>query len=321
MSDIQETKCIITALLALRYQTARDINSNNDVVLCDQARQEAEKKQGTEITLPDAIIRHLILSYRPFRSFRVVLIRGENNGVYGTNNYGGSSSNPRKREYSLTFGTNRGNLRFEVVELPYLPPNNKSIDAETYRGADGVVISCYMSRFFEFCDRYGYNYASSSILEDVKARREPNMARRDDEIQGDTEVRPEDNGKYQSRRNDFPRCIVLCGNNVDITHVDARLSSIVFCEEPEQSTTTSDASERKYSPPNSHIETPRHPFSSLARSLTKDYGLEFHNVCASGSSGEPYQLSSSANETHHDEEHWNHDEEARNWNWLRAQVT
>lgn len=304
MSDHQETKCNITTFLALRYQSTGDVNAKAD------ARGkcvENAKKQGTEITLPDDIIRHVILCYRPFRSFRVVLIRGENNRMY-QNNVGGFS-NPRKREYSLTFGTNRGNLRFQVVEFPYLPPHNKSVDAETYRGADGVVISCYMTRFFEFCERYGYHYASSSILEDVKGRREPDMHSQDDEMQIDAEEVQSNNDEWQcSRRKTFPRCIVLCGNNVDITHVDARLSSIVFWEEPSQFS------------PNSHIEAPRHPFSSLARSLTNDDGLEFHNVRAPDNSGKNSYHLPSSKMVQHDKKR-NHDDELRNWNWLRAQVS
>ncbi len=337
MPDLQETKCNITAVLALRCQRNEFANSTTSTTTTTNSHNDAcdEKKQATEITLPDAIIRHLILSYRPFRPFRVVLIRGQVNAVYGTNHFGGNSSNPRKREYSLTFGTNRGNLRFRVVELPYLPPHNKSIDAKTYRGADGVVISCYMTRFFEFCDRYGYNYASSSILEDVKARRGANIQQQDDELHENAGERLNNNEKRRVRRKTFPRCIVLCGNNTDITHVDARLPSIVFCEESEQptstsstsststasssTTTTNEASERKYSSTNTHVETPRHPFSSLARSLTKDYGLEFHDICASGSSKDSYQLLSSVKDTH--DKHWNHDDEAKKWRWLRAQVS
>lgn len=313
MSDHQETKCNITTFLALRYQRNDDINDNADAR--GKSEEHTKKKHGMEITLPDAIIRHVIRCYRPFRFFRVVLIRGENTRMY-RNNVGGSS-NPRKREYSLTFGTNRGNLRFEVVEFPYLPPHNKSIDANTYRGADGVVISCYMTRFFEFCDRYGYHYASSSILEDVKARREPDTQSQDDEMQIDAEEVQSNNDEWRcSRRNTFPRCIVLCGNNVDITHVDARLSSIVFWEEPNQSIGET-TSERKIMSPNSHIEAPRHPFCSLARSLTNDDGLEFHDVCAPDKNS--YHLSSSKMVQHDNK--WNHDDEPRNWNWLRAQVS
>ena len=331
MSDHQETKCNIAAFLALRYQRNDDIDNDIDIDIDDntdasgKCEEDAKNnKQGTEITLPDAIIRHVILCYRPFRSFRVVLIRGENTRMY-RNNVGGSvSSNPRKREYSLTFQTNRGNLRFQVVEFPYLPPQNKSIDADTYRGADGVVISCYMTRFFQFCDRYGYHYASSSILDDVKARRESDKQSQDDEMQIDSEEvlvqsNDDDDDKWRcSRRNTFPRCIVLCGNNVDITHVDARLSSIVFWEEPSQS--IGKTWERNKLSPNSRIEGPRHPFSSLARSLTNDDGLEFHDICAPENSGKnSYHLSSS--KMVQLDKKWNHDDEARNWNWLRAQVS
>lgn len=296
MSDNQETECIIAAFLALRNQrnaSGRKFNT-----------EAQDQETDGFVPLPDAIIRDGILSYRPFRSFRVVLIRGQNN----TYNHVTT-----KDEYSLTFGTNRGPLRFRVVEHPYHPPHSKCINAKLYKGADGVVISCYMRRFFEFCDRYGYNYASSSILGDVQARHR----------RFQTETTESQPGQGETQESNYPRSIVLCGNNVDITHVDARLSSIVFWQDANHENSDSEGSENTIRPPNSHIETPRHPFASLARSLTNDYGLEFYTACAASGPFDQECTGSTTISTNDQQQYgkWNHDDDPRNWNWLRAQVS
>ena len=307
MPDIQETECIITAFLSLRNQRNGRCYRSSSVDQKENANTDPPKKETKGfVPLPDAIIRDGILSYRPFRSFRVVLIRGESNVANPFNT---------KHEYSLTFGTNRGPLRFRVVEHPYLPPHSKCIDAELYRGADGVVISCYMRRFFDFCNRYGYHYASSSIFRDVQARQK--------RLRTESAIGQEVQGEREQAEDNYPRSVVLCGNNVDITHVDARLSSIVFWHDTKPKNSDSEESESIMQPPNSHIETPRHPFASLARNLTNDYGLEFF----SGSSiSNPFDReytdrgSLSTNDPQQYEK-WNHDDDPRNWNWLRAQVS
>ena len=302
MPDEQETKCILAAILVLR-------NPREDAVQSDTNEKQLSGSKRSlpplPIALPDAIIRHGILSYRPFRSFRVVLIRGEDtNGISRT-------SSCAKLEYALTFRSNRGPLRFLITELPYRPVSVEK-EAEPYRKADGVVVSCYMSRFFEFCDRYGYDYAAASILEDVAARRsEPPIA-------------PEENPKPP----EFCRSIVLCGNNVDVTHVDARLSSIVFRESIAKETISSATAS---------IDTPRHPFSSLARSLINDNGLEFLNVVDDDNDHGPSEEAldrrcvkrARDNSLDHNNSFeippekytkGNHDDDPRNWNWLRARV-
>lgn len=332
MSDDQETKCILATILALRNQRNEriDCNVNSKKRAAGRTNSSRDTTEQPQVGLPDAIIRDGVLSYRPFRSFKVVLIRGE------TNSYEAHPSQAR-REYSLTFGSNRGPLRFRVAELPYLPPRNK-VDAELYRGADGVVISCYMARFFEFCDRYGYRYASTSIIEDVQARRQP------DELEQESDTEDWKTRNITRRRppkSKFPSSIVLCGNNVDITHVDARLSTIVFRQDlvPEGRAFVDGEQESTatFLPPKSYIETPRHPFSSLARSLTHDDGLEFYfdvhksmtseeeksevgdaiavetttSVSYTVASSKPYEKFTKIN----------HDDDPRNWNWLRTQVS
>lgn len=302
MPDNQETECIIAAFLSLRSQRNGRHRNSTGIANTDPQKKETEGF----VPLPDAIIRDGILSYRPFRSFRVVLIRGESSG----NSYFSA-----KQEYSLTFGTNRGPLRFRVVEHPYLPPHSKCIDAELYRGADGVVISCYMRRFFDFCNRYGYNYASSSIFKDVQARRKRLRAATTAGRQGQGDT-------SQSEKENYPRSIVLCGNNVDITHVDARLSSVVFWQDEKHENSDGEESENAMQPPNSHIETPRHPFASLARNLTNDYGLEFFSAYSVSNPFDPEFSGGGSMSTNDPQQYekWNHDDDPRNWNWLRAQV-
>lgn len=266
MPDDQETECNLVTILALRNQ--REKSKSAYKAPSDRDTTMIQRKRAT---LPDAIIREGILSYRPFRSFRVVLIRG-NNPLGGL---------PRKHEYSLIFGSNRGSIRYLVVELPYLP--NHKVDAETYKAADGVIISCYISRFFEFCDRYGYNYASSSILKDIKARRAQDHSR----------IVPQQEQLDPKRRKTIGRpSIVLCGNNVDVTLVDARLSSIVFTESIRETQIASSINESRSGtrstrlvPSKCFIGAPRHPFSSLTRILTNDDGLEFHNISAGPTNG------------------------------------
>jgi hypothetical protein len=309
MPDDKETECNLVTILSLRTQKERSKSAYKD--LSDRDTTIIQRKRAY---LPDAIIREGILSFRPFRSFRVLLIRGNNNSLGGL---------PSKHEYSLTFGSNRGSIRYLVVELPYLP--NHEADAETYKAADGVIISCYISRFFEFCDRYGYNYASSSILQDVKARR----------AQGQSRIVQQQEQPDPKRRKTIGRpAIVLCGNNVDVTHVDARLSSIVFTESismgaqiPSSINESGGATvSTRHMPSKSFIEAPRHPFSSLTRILTNDDGLEFNNISAGPTDGaisketlDSYKLPVSKQEGKYSRS--NDDDNPRNWNWLRAQVS
>lgn len=372
MADDQEIKCIIALIHALGNKSDKSSNINeidfNSRNARDSSREDREdesrnqemQKQQSPIALPDAVIRDGILSYRPFRPFRVVLIRGDNEEITWNNrNYqnfgGGGSSLRQKREYSLTFGSNRGLLRFRVVELPYLPPENHSnrAEADIYNTADGVIISCYISRFFEYCDRYGYHYASSSILEDVTKRR---IERKVNYISQDSddEILPYHDRKRARtarQRNDYPMSIVLCANNVDVTHVDARLSSIVFRESiirprTKSAGTMSSASETGAfeKPITSFIENPRHPFSSLARCLTSDNGLEFIDVTANINTGKDEmeermrnaetKISGLSSDFHglmpaQDQQQqqrrkkftWSNDDDIRSWSWLRAQIS
>ena len=349
MTDDEEMKCMLALLYALRNQgderneTKNTGDSQNGE---GKARIEEKQKQQSPIALPDAVIRDVILSYQPFRPFRVILIRGDNDDLTWNNrnvqnHWGGGFLLTKKREYSLTYVSNRGPLRFRVIELPYLPPKNhgKEAEAETYDAADGVIISCYMSRFFEFCDRYGYHYASSSILEDVTKRRtERHMiySSRDDADEVSSQhIRKR--ARTVMKRSDYPMSVVLCANNVDITHVDARLSSIVFRESIMDSSTTTGnrrTTGGSVEPPTSFIENPRHPFSSLARSLTGDEGLEFIDVTANTNTGTDEReirmgsgkttkscMHSNAHRLMPEKATWSNDDDLSSWSWLRAQVT
>jgi len=313
MADDQEIKCILALIHALRSKSDKTSNINklerksrstrdsSREDRGDKTRTQEVHKQQSPIALPDAVIRDGILSYRPFRPFRVVLIRGDNEEITWNNrnyqNFGGGGSPLRKkREYSLIFGSNRGPLRFRVVELPYLPPKNHTnrAEADTYNTADGVIISCYMSRFFEYCDRYGYHYASLSILEDVTKRRIDKRVNYSSQGYDDSILPQHDRKRARTatQRNGYPMSIVLCANNVDVTHIDAKLSSIVFRNSVTRPTIrnaikTASASATRVleEPMTSFIEDPRHPFSSLARSLTSDNGLEFIDCIASTNTG------------------------------------
>lgn len=288
--DEYEQKCIDALTLSLRKAGARDSGD-------DETRNDSKKDDemicsptSTTTTLPDAVIQHNILSYRPFRPLRVVLIRGKTENAHLQHNLW------VRNEYSLTFSTNRGPLRFRVVELPYLPPSrfaarrnrlrySEDEQESFFRDADGVIISCYIARFFEFCDRYGYHYASTSILEDVSSR----VQQRND---GDEQRMPY-HGEHTTCKNQSPKTVVLCGNGVDITHVDARLSSVVFRD----GGNPSDDDELVVAPASSFIDEPRHPFASLARSVTNDDGLEFADVVEDSSRGRPMDTKVSMDES------------------------
>eukprot|EP00535_Pseudo-nitzschia_heimii_P008194 CAMPEP_0197188452 /NCGR_PEP_ID=MMETSP1423-20130617/17816_1 /TAXON_ID=476441 /ORGANISM="Pseudo-nitzschia heimii, Strain UNC1101" /LENGTH=345 /DNA_ID=CAMNT_0042640285 /DNA_START=193 /DNA_END=1227 /DNA_ORIENTATION=- len=345
MIDDQEIKCMLALMYALRHQSDEHNKNTNTGKSSEKnkkgkAQIQGKQKQQSLIALPDAVIRDEILSYRPFRPFRVILIRGDNgeitwNNRNDRNSLGGRSSLTKKREYCLTFRSNRGPLRFRVIEIPYLPPKQYDIkaEAETYNAADGVIISCYMSRFFEFCDRYGYHYASSRILEDVTKR----LTKRQVSYLNDDKTLPRHNrkkAKMVTKRNDYPMSIVLCSNNVDITHVDARLSSIVFRESRIGSTATTNASttEGYVKTLNSFIENPKHPFSSLARSLTSDEGLEFIDVTANANgnantdaakwemrmvSRKPTKsyVESEAHRLLPEKSTWSNDDDLSSWSW------
>ena len=354
MIDEQETKCILATLIALRDKTkeaeidksviATTRKENEDNVLPNHDENTItipQPKRRSMVPLPDSIIRDEILSYRPFRSFRVVLIRGDDETT---------SIDPFRKqqsEYSLTFGSNRGPVRFNIVEMPYLPAHSNTINRHrtTYRAADGVIISCYMSRFFEFCDRYGYNYASTSIFQDVTLRRASIATATDD---NDISVQNNDNhddedDKRPTKRQKIKQqqkelSIVLCGNNVDVSHVDARLSSIVFKvpisrKEAVEAETIESASSSSVATAvaTAKIEAPRHPFSSLARSLTNDNGLEFHDISTSAAASPAKNVymestmtepsSGSAISYQGLKYPRSNDDDPRNWNWLRAQVS
>lgn len=350
MTDDQEIKCIVALIHALRGQSEQNNGSSEtetrkrqiaDLSIEDRSEKIRSRRKQSPIALPDAVIRHGILSYQPFRPFRVVLIRGEEDGIqWNDGNHqnlgGGGFSLRKKREYSLTFGSNRGPLRFQVVELPYLPATNRNnkAEAETYRSADGVIISCYMSKFFEFCDRYGYHYASTSILEDIMKRRieeHTNYALQDDDdgVLAQQDWKRARTATKRKPCKEYPNSIVLCSNNVDITHVDARLSSIVF-REPRMEPAPTNVTGSLRDPPTCFIETPKQPFSSLARSLTCDDGLEFVDVTANSftcredlkEAGDPHGLLTNQEQHQHFEKYTcSNDEDLCNWNWLRAQVS
>lgn len=360
MADKEERECIITAILSLRKarREISDYESEDFEENKSRQTQTQTQKQNDINMLPDAVIQHVILSYRPFCSLRVVLIRGDDD-TGSIPRY----REPTRREYSLTFQSNRGPLRFRVVELPYLPPrhvrsssssiyrdttstiddNGNRDDDAMYRTADGVIISCYIARFFEYCDRYGFNYASSSILNDVADRQatppSSNANSREEE---------EDDGRQAESfevKKTNSKTVVLCGNDIDVTHVDAKVSSVVFRDRSRHDLEKEEEEEEELiHPPTSFIDDPRHPFATLARSVTNDNGLEFVDCTSSRSDCSSKQDDSNVTidmdtdielgETKNAKEdssfilqrkqvkfakHDNRNQ--KNWNWLRAQVS
>ncbi|VEU44400.1 unnamed protein product [Pseudo-nitzschia multistriata] len=341
-----------------------------------QGKSHRSHRRGSRPVLPGVVIRDGILSYRPFRSLKVVLVRGsaarskpdqgggcdpfrKGCGFPAGQNYHGDASSLHSC-YALTFSTNRGPLRFEVFEMPYLPPRRRNHESPVfpgerapgsrflrgnhpatkdgigngigigcdydydydavYRDADGVVVSCFIARFFEFCDRYGYDYASSSILADVVSRagRTPPPGGRTSGSGTRTRPHPHPN-PYP---NPYPRpnppkntTVVLCGNTTDVTLAEARLSCVVVRDQARA------AEADRANPTGSFIDGPGHPFASLARAVTGDGGLSF-GVFGSGLGGEPAtpegrsrsSFCSGENDDRIQHEH------ALHWNRLRARV-
>lgn len=363
MADKEERECILTAILSLRKARRKIISDCNESEDHEEneSRQMQMQKNHINMQLPDAVIQHVILSYRPFCSLRVVLIRGDDTGGSIPHQY---REPTRQREYSLTFQSNRGPLRFRVVELPYLPPRhvrssssiyrdtstidgngnaNRDYDA-MYRTADGVIISCYIARFFEYCDRYGFNYASSSILSDVADRQAttPSSNANSREEENDRRQQAVESSSFEIKKTNHPKTVVLCGNDIDVTHIDAKLSSVVFRDKPMHNL---EEEEELIHPPTSFIDDPRHPFATLARSVTNDNGLEFVDYTSTSRSdcgkqddsnvtidmdigielGETKNVKANSAfilQSKQVKKIANHDNRnQKNWNWLRAQVS
>eukprot|EP00751_Fragilariopsis_kerguelensis_P005839 CAMPEP_0170805224 /NCGR_PEP_ID=MMETSP0733-20121128/31249_1 /TAXON_ID=186038 /ORGANISM="Fragilariopsis kerguelensis, Strain L26-C5" /LENGTH=428 /DNA_ID=CAMNT_0011159577 /DNA_START=23 /DNA_END=1305 /DNA_ORIENTATION=+ len=365
MPDEEEERCILVTILALRnvgggssssslshdsssssrrrrrrrYYDGEDDDGNNSAD--DDVTEDKTNKNKNGIVmmnssdsnspttfLPDAVIHHGILSYRPFSSFRVVLIRGnDGDGNINMNSDDncrvGGGRKDNNNCYTLIFRSNRGNIRFRVTELPYLPPcrrqrsnsnsnsnSNSSISSSSmvedqdstnhndhdddnmiYQNADGIIISCYLTKFFEYCDYYGYAYASSSIVNDVTAR----IAAVTASTEGVAAPIEEDETRERGQSKKTTPTVVLCGNDIDVTHSDAKVSSVVFTNTTTMNTTGTTTEGVEADPQllsssltlstigtindtmcrSSFIDIPRHPFASLVRNITNDQGLEF----------------------------------------------
>eukprot|EP00751_Fragilariopsis_kerguelensis_P015270 CAMPEP_0170780300 /NCGR_PEP_ID=MMETSP0733-20121128/13499_1 /TAXON_ID=186038 /ORGANISM="Fragilariopsis kerguelensis, Strain L26-C5" /LENGTH=298 /DNA_ID=CAMNT_0011124077 /DNA_START=78 /DNA_END=974 /DNA_ORIENTATION=+ len=280
---------------------------------------DSESESETEsciLRLPDVIIQHGILSYRPFLSIRVILIRSTNN------EQDHHLISTHKKQAVVVFRSNRGPIRFRVTELLYLPQNTDNNDNnddedndnenkhkdDIYQNADGVIISCYIRRFHEYCHRY--EYANSLLVTtptSTSIRTHNNdtdmtatiatatgtraAANEEERRVGVVDVRT--TAAATTSINNIPRqrkrttattltTVVLCGNDTNVTQIDAQYSSIVFTTTNTKSNSNSSNNDRNgtistsaRSKCTTFTDTPRHPFASLARNITNDNDLDF----------------------------------------------
>jgi hypothetical protein len=136
-SDNEERNCILATILSFKNINNNinnnNINNNNKrrTVSIDSGDNDNDNEGNDNndnndnnegVHIPDAVIKYGVLSYRPFYSLKVVLIRKSGCGDGdGDDDEGGEfitddiHRKNRKKNYSLVYNTNRGYMRFRVT--------------------------------------------------------------------------------------------------------------------------------------------------------------------------------------------------------------